>query len=151
MNINDNFYDVYQRTTIDGYDLIMTSNACPEQYDVFKDGQQVGYLRLRHGKFTVRVPDVGGEVVYEACPAGDGNFDINERDMYLRNAIEAIGNHCHGDPKKFSETFNGEVWNNFEKVRKLIAKNGYANKVGGAGTGYSVNYLLERLIEVLED
>jgi len=37
---------------INGYKLVLTCGACPEQYDVFKNGQQVGYLRLRHGFFS---------------------------------------------------------------------------------------------------
>lgn len=30
-----------------------TCFACPEQYDAVDDGREVGYLRLRHGHFTV--------------------------------------------------------------------------------------------------
>ena len=37
--------------TINGYRLILTCGACPEQYDVFDGDRQVGYLRLRHGHF----------------------------------------------------------------------------------------------------
>ena len=33
-----------------------TSSACPEQYDVFKGGKQVGYIRLRHGVLSCRYP-----------------------------------------------------------------------------------------------
>jgi hypothetical protein len=70
--------------------LDQTCDACPEQYDAFNGDEIVGYLRLRHGHFTVRCPDVGGELVYEASPEGDGMFDDNEKDMYLENAIKAI-------------------------------------------------------------
>lgn len=31
------------------YELLQTCEACPEQYDVIRDNQCVGYLRLRHG------------------------------------------------------------------------------------------------------
>ena len=34
----------------------MTCFACPEQYDVFLDGEQVGYLRLKHGVFRCDYP-----------------------------------------------------------------------------------------------
>lgn len=65
--------------------------ACPEQYDVFLDGKQVGYVRLRHGDMTVECPDCGGNLVYEASPRGDGDFyDEAERDYYLRFAGAAI-------------------------------------------------------------
>ena len=73
-----------------GIELIMTCSVCPEQYDAFKGGVQVGYLRLRHGRFYAACPDVGGEEVYEAFPNGDGEFDDNERDHFLSEAKAAI-------------------------------------------------------------
>ena len=76
---------------IHGYRLMRTCFACPEQYDVFDDlGQQVAYFRLRHGGFTVDVPDVGGEQVYHATPKGDGIFYDDERVKYLTEAILAV-------------------------------------------------------------
>lgn len=74
--------------------LVMTCFACPEQYDVFKDSDKgstkVGYLRLRHGRFTCTFPDVSGEDIYSSEPKGDGIFEEDERDFYLDRAIEAI-------------------------------------------------------------
>lgn len=70
--------------------LVKTCDACPEQYDAFLNGQQVGYLRLRHGGFTVTCPDVGGEVVLSCNPNGDGEFDDHERPFYLSIAKQAI-------------------------------------------------------------
>jgi hypothetical protein len=70
--------------------LVLTCRACPEQYDAILDGNQVGYLRLRHGYFSVDYPDAGGEVIFEAKPQGDGIFEQNERDYYLRFAVDAI-------------------------------------------------------------
>lgn len=81
---------------IDGYDLRLTCSACPEQYDVFLKGAQVGYLRLRHGEFRADVPDCGGDTVYTASPNGDGEFFDDERDGYLRAAVAAI--HAHFNP-----------------------------------------------------
>lgn len=76
---------------IHGYKLVLTCGACPEQYDVFdSDGKEVGYLRLRHGNFTVRCPDVCGEMVYYASPKGDGIFESDERFKFLTIAIEEI-------------------------------------------------------------
>lgn len=79
---------------IAGLRLVCTSAACPEQYDVFDaDGQQVGYLRLRHGYFRADVPDHCGETVYEADPEGDGIFAEHERMRYLSEAVAAIKAH----------------------------------------------------------
>jgi hypothetical protein len=70
--------------------LVQTCGACPEQYDVFDGERQVGYLRLRYGRFTAECPDAGGELVYEGAPKGDGIFDPGERDCFLRFAVDAI-------------------------------------------------------------
>jgi hypothetical protein len=79
---------------IHGYRLELTCSACPEQYDVFDQaGTMVAYFRLRHGNFTVSVPDYGGEVVYIASPQGDGIFEDSERLAYLVRGIEAVQAH----------------------------------------------------------
>lgn len=70
--------------------FVQTSGACPEQYDAFIGKEQVGYLRLRHGHFTVECPDCGGPVVYTGWPEGDGAFTDAERDYYLADARSAI-------------------------------------------------------------
>lgn len=75
---------------IKDFELVQTCGACPEQYDVFKDGEQVGYLRLRHGRFSARFPNSCGEEVYTANPKGDGIFQEDERMFYLTLAINAI-------------------------------------------------------------
>lgn len=73
-----------------GFKIKLTCSACPEQYEVFKDGEQVAYLRLRHGHFTVDYPNVSGEEIFSAEPNGDGCFDDNERLTYLTMAKRAI-------------------------------------------------------------
>jgi hypothetical protein len=71
--------------------LHLTCSACPEQYDAFNDsGVQVGYLRLRHGRFTVEAPDSGGLLLYQAHPQGDGIFLNSERHHFLQIACHAI-------------------------------------------------------------
>ena len=76
---------------IDGYKLVLTCGACPEQYDVYDDeGTQVAYLRLRHGSFTACCPDVGGDLVFQAYPIGDGRFNKDERLNYLKKAISQV-------------------------------------------------------------
>jgi hypothetical protein len=72
--------------------LTQTCSACPEQYDAFLNGKQVGYLRLRHGLFYVAYPDAAGIRIYEAEPEGDGIFEEHERERYLTEAKLAIIN-----------------------------------------------------------
>ena len=72
--------------------LVETCWACPEQYNAYYNNKLVGYLRLRHGEFSVECPDSRGELVYSAEPIGDGRFETNERDFYLNKAKEAILN-----------------------------------------------------------
>ena len=73
-----------------GLELKMTCGACPEQYDVFKDGNQVAYYRLRHGQFRVDYPEAGGETIYKAEPSGDGIFKDNERLISLTKAMRQV-------------------------------------------------------------
>jgi hypothetical protein len=70
--------------------LEKTCDSCPEQYDAYYGDKLIGYLRLRHGHFTVQYPDVGGRCVYEAYPEGDGEFDNHERLGYLFMAETAL-------------------------------------------------------------
>lgn len=73
-----------------GVKLVMTCGACPEQYDAYYNGDQIGYLRLRHGQFTVSYRDVGGKLVYQAEPNGDGLFEPGERRRYLMEAARKL-------------------------------------------------------------
>lgn len=76
---------------INGFGFQQTCVACPEQYDVFDvAGNLVAYFRLRHGNFRVECPDVGGDQVYCSSPKGDGVFEPDERERYLREAIAAV-------------------------------------------------------------
>lgn len=68
--------------------LRQTCGACPEQYDVYMGGVEVGYLRLRHGRFRAECHDA---VVYATDEsAGEGQFTDEERPYFLRKACEAI-------------------------------------------------------------
>lgn len=75
-----------------GCTLIKTCKAFPEQYDVFYKGEQVGYIRLRHGYMSVEYPDVDGKLVYEKeFRFEKGEFDSTiERYSYLIKAVLAI-------------------------------------------------------------
>lgn len=70
--------------------LEVTSGACPEQYSAFtEEGEEIGYLRLRHGYFRADYRPTG-QTVYDAYPAGDGCFHEDERDYYLGEACDAL-------------------------------------------------------------
>lgn len=69
-----------------------TCMAMPEQYEVFRDGRQIGYLRLRHGHFRAHYPDHDSrEPVYSTGVRGDGFFhDDEERSQQLHAAAVEI-------------------------------------------------------------
>lgn len=76
---------------VEGYTLKCICGACPEAYEVFDhDGNQVGYLRLRHGWFRADYPVANGEIVYESRPKGDGIFDEDERMDEITKAVRAL-------------------------------------------------------------
>ena len=79
------------------YNLALTCGACPEQYDVFdSEGEQVGYLRLRHSIFRAYSLDIRGSIVYRHDFSEDwkGCFDDDEeREFFLTEAVKAIHNH----------------------------------------------------------
>ena len=69
--------------------LFVGGGMCPEQYDVFKDGKEVAYVRLRYGCLTVDVPY--GNVVGEwEDMNGDGCFDDDERMTFLNRCADKI-------------------------------------------------------------
>lgn len=76
--------------TIGQYELVTTCDSHPEQYEVFLEGKQVGYLRLRHGEFRADVPEHGGTTVFRSLPRGDGDFEDDEREIHLHAAIASI-------------------------------------------------------------
>lgn len=83
---------------INGFRLVETCRAHPEQYDVYLGDRQVGYLRLRHGYFTADVPDAGGETVFETEDViGGGRFEDNERVVNLTTAVNAIALKLNSD------------------------------------------------------
>lgn len=70
--------------------------GCPEDYDVFLDGEHVGYLRLRHGTFRAWTPQLEEMIWQTNSPSGDGVFQDDERDGFLRKGIMAIILHRKG-------------------------------------------------------
>lgn len=82
-------------------ELRQTCSACPEQYDAFYNGVEVGYLRLRHGYFRA---ECMGETVYQSQVTGDGCFVSSERAAYLSFAKKAITKKLYENGKiEFSE------------------------------------------------
>ena len=75
---------------IDGYRLVLTCPSCPEQYDMFEGETQVAYLRLRHGAFRVDSPDCGDTTILTMHPEGSGQFMPEERERFLKLAIESV-------------------------------------------------------------
>jgi hypothetical protein len=76
---------------INGLEFVETSMACPEQYDVFKDGKQVGYVRLRHGTLRVDYPDCGDETIFvHHPPEADGGFRDEQQRTFFLNMISLI-------------------------------------------------------------
>ena len=85
------------RMKIKGLSFVRTCEASLEQYDVYKDGKQVGYVRLRWGGLTCYCPDYGGDIVYEAT-IGDGEWTGSftsepERLKHLKKMAKAIIRH----------------------------------------------------------
>lgn len=74
--------------------FFQTCMACPEQYDVWYNEQQIGYVRLRWGCLRADFPDVGGQEVYRAYIGNDGwrgcFTDDEERCYHLCKIAEAL-------------------------------------------------------------
>lgn len=85
---------------ISGLKFVKTSDACPEQYDVYNShGTKVAYIRLRFGFFTcsLRYNNVQGRTVYSEDLDPElhlkGNFrNENERQKYLKMCAGIINN-----------------------------------------------------------
>ena len=74
---------------IKGLEFNRTCGACPEQYDVYLNGQQVGYVRLRWGYLRADYPDCMCETIYETNVGGEstGEFESEEQRMYYLKII----------------------------------------------------------------
>jgi len=67
--------------------LVKTGGGCPESYNAYISGNYVGELYLRHGVFIVSYYD---STLLRGYPIGDGIFDYDERDGWLKRACEAL-------------------------------------------------------------
>ncbi len=75
---------------VDGLKFVMTCSEFPEQYDVFDGDNQVGYVRMRYGNFSVSCPDAGDCLVVNRGMLGYGAFEDDERELCLKEAASAI-------------------------------------------------------------
>lgn len=77
---------------IEGARLVLTCSSFPEQYDVFVEGEFIGYLHIRWGEFTANIIE-GDEshVVYSSSePMGFGDFEDRERVSFLTHGVRAL-------------------------------------------------------------
>ncbi len=105
-------YGPCPKREIGPYTLLQTCGACPEQYEVFRDEKNVGYLRLRHGSFyaLAYLENGEGERVYDTCACrGDGIFEDYERDGYLLLAVAAIDNRLYPNEPSLPQSDYGKV------------------------------------------
>ena len=85
------------RVSTYNFEFSGTCLACPEQYDVYLEGKQVGYVRLRWGRLYCAYPDVGGEIIYEYNYPEDSSFkgcfdSDDERKYHLELIAQALYN-----------------------------------------------------------
>lgn len=74
---------------LNGYDLVLTSFAFPEQFDVLKDGVSKYYIRVRHG--VLRMDDeISGNTLLTQDIQGDGTFSHSERMPLLVKLLRLI-------------------------------------------------------------
>lgn len=87
-------YEFKDDIKINGLRFEMTCQACPEQYDVYKGKQLVGYVRLRWGTVRCDVPDCAGDTIYRESVGNDGFrgvfSDEAERMLHLTEIAKRI-------------------------------------------------------------
>lgn len=78
----------------EGFTVALTCISCPEQWDIFYDGRQVGYLRCRHSRWSLEYPDCGGELlIREPWHPERGEYESNfddERPAVFERVFRAL-------------------------------------------------------------
>lgn len=99
--------------------IVQTCGMCPEQYECFDEyGNQIAYLRLRWGSYTVSCPDAtfNSVHVYGTDTQGHGNFyDDTERLEQLSATIDAIDNYYNNTMQFVTKETDG----NGDEVYKI--------------------------------
>lgn len=91
---------------IKGLKFVQTCGACPEQYDVYKGDEIVGYVRLRHSFLRCDYPCCGGETIYEKCYNEDdlgGFLNDFERMRQLNIIAKKINKRIEDDKKNLED------------------------------------------------
>lgn len=133
---------------IKGLNFKCTCSACPEQYDVLDNNENVvGYIRLRWGYLRCDYPDVGGETIYGA-DIGDGFtgcFESDQQRMSCLNDIaDAILKKINKEEQTMMTELQKRIW------YKLCELDG--EEVARLFTNFYGNQLLsEEFKEFLED
>lgn len=84
---------------INNLEFVNTCRACPEQYNVLRDGVQVGYVRLRDSELRVDVPDCGEltimrtDLPWDDTDASGGEFSGSARMAWLERVADAINSY----------------------------------------------------------
>ena len=73
-----------------GLTVLITSTSAPEQYELTRNGDASGYVRVRWGEMSVTYPDAGDEILYEGPVSGFGGFEEHERKAKLLFALDLI-------------------------------------------------------------
>lgn len=69
------------------YEFEMTCEACPEQYDVLRNGVKVAYIRLRHGMLTCEHEETNDLVYFKEFHDGRGSFNSGDERYHYLNDI----------------------------------------------------------------
>lgn len=89
-----------------------TCIASPEQYDVYLEGKQVAYIRLRWGYLSVEYPNVNGIVIYHHKFTDEykGSFDTRkERVKYMKIIKYKILEHLEHETQKNSKRDSEQI------------------------------------------
>ncbi|MFT4148426.1 MAG: hypothetical protein QM632_06530 [Micrococcaceae bacterium] len=109
---DDQLWEDYDE--LEAYNLTATCScvAAPEQYDVLDENQkEVGYLRLRHGRFTAQAceegEDYGKHIVYFHDLNDDSAFFYkdSDREKYTNLGLKALREYLD-NPKESYPTWD---------------------------------------------
>lgn len=107
---------------VKGLDFRCTCDACPEQYDVYDNNNNiVGYVRLRFGSLTCDYPDVNGKEIYYASVGNGWNGCFNsdsQRRVHLTKIADEIIKKIREEDMKMRFLRHGELQDN-EIVKAL--------------------------------
>lgn len=109
--------------------FVLTGSACPEQYDVYKDGTNIGYIRVRWG-CAVFASDPCYNIIFVSGSIGDscwaGKFDSDQQ----RNDFFDLCNNVYSVYEQLGDdfvTYDFDTIKSIEQYEKLLKEN-YDNK-----------------------